>query len=396
VRLEYVHHVSRLWSLVRRYGFDFLIVITALESALAVALAGDSADAPRTRSWFAAPAAAFIVLPLLARRRFPFAAPAFVWLLGATVSFADGRLVVFNGGTFAAGLAAALLLGQLADDLQARLGLAVVIGGSAIVVYNDPTHAAGEFIFTSLLVAISWLVGFALRERAQQAEAAEGRARQAELEREARARVAVAEERARIARELHDVVAHAMSVMVLQVGAVRHRLPAQLAEDRDALEGVEQAGRRALAEMRRLLGAMRREDDELDLAPQPSLASLDALLEQVRRAGLPVHVHVEGKPVALPTAIDLSAYRVIQEGLTNALKYARATRADVTVHYAPDTLELEVRDDGNGGGTGDGGGYGLLGIRERVKIYGGDMTAGPAPDRGFILRTRLPLEREGR
>jgi signal transduction histidine kinase len=135
---------------------------------------------------------------------------------------------------------------------------------------------------------------------------------------------------------------------------------------------------------------MRRDDDGLELAPQPSLANLDALVEQVRRAGLAVDVHVEGDPVSLPTALDLSAYRIVQEGLTNTLKHARATHADVTVRYAPDSVRLEVRDDGVGGAAA-GAGHGLLGIRERVKIYGGDMTAEPAPGRGFVLRTRLPL-----
>jgi signal transduction histidine kinase len=383
--------VNRLWSLARRHGVDALIVLAALESALAVAFAGDSANAPQSSPWFAVPAVALVILPLLARRRFSFAAPAFVWLLAAAFSFVDGRLLVFNGATYAAGLVAALLLGNLEDEVQSRLGLAIAVGGVAIVIYNDPSHAAGDFLFVAILVAIAWLAGYALRERAKRAEAAEGRARQAELERETAARIAVAEERARIARELHDVVAHALSVMVLQVGAVRHGLPGQLEEDKDALEDVERAGRKALAEMRRLLGAMRREGDELDLAPQPSLASLDALLDQVRRAGLSVDVRVEGEPVALPAALDLSAYRIVQEGLTNTLKHARATRADVTVHYAPDAVELEVRDDGVGGTTTDGAGHGLLGIRERVKIYGGDMTAQPNPDRGFVLRTRLPL-----
>jgi signal transduction histidine kinase len=388
--------VKSLWSLARRHVFDALIVIAALESALAVAFAGDASDAPQVSLWLAVPAVAVIPLPLLARRSHAFAAPAFVWLLGAAASFVDGRLVVFNGAPLAAGLAAALLLGQLADARQAQAGLAVAVGGTVVVVYNDPTHTAGEFVFTAILVAIAWLAGYALRERSQQAEAAEVRARQAELEREAAARVAVAEERARIARELHDVVAHAMSVMVMHVGAVRHRLPRELAEDREALGDVERAGRQALAEMRRLLGAMRRVDDEAELAPQPSLAGLESLLEQVRRAGLPVDMHVEGEPVPLPAAIDLSAYRIVQEGLTNALKHARASRADVTVRYARDAVELEVRDDGDGAASADGGGHGLVGIRERVKIYGGDMTAGPTPDRGFILRTRLPLGSDGR
>src|SRR5439155_21225888 len=155
------------------------------------------------------------------------------------------------------------------------------------------------------------------------------RATQAERERDAAARIAVAEERARIARELHDIVAHAVSVMVLQVGAVRHKLPDALAEDREALTGVEQAGRTALAEMRRLLAAMRRDGDEAELTPQPGLDGLDSLVEKVSRAGLPVRLHVDGERYPLPAAIDLSAYRIVQEGLTNALKHARASNADV-------------------------------------------------------------------
>ena len=202
----------------------------------------------------------------------------------------------------------------------------------------------------------------------------------------------MAEERARIARELHDIVAHAVSVMVLQVGAVRHKLPDMLAEDRDALRSVERAGRTALAEMRRLLGAMRRDGDGLELMPQPGLDGLDSLLDEIGRAGLPVELHVDGERFPLPRAIDLSAYRIVQEGLTNALKHARASHADVTVRYAPDELEIEVRDDGDGAATSDGLGYGLVGVRERVKIYGGEMSAGAATGGGFILSTRLPIE----
>jgi signal transduction histidine kinase len=239
--------------------------------------------------------------------------------------------------------------------------------------------------------AIAWVAGFALRERAEQAEAAETRATLAERERDAAARIAVAEERARIARELHDIVAHAVSVMVLQVGAVRHKLPDELAEDRDALNGVERAGRTALAEMRRLLAAMRREGEEAELLPQPGLDELDSLLEEIGRAGLPVELHVDGEPFPLPPGIDLSAYRIVQEGLTNALKHAHATTADVTVRYRPNALQLEIRDDGVGNATSDGLGHGLVGIRERVKIYGGEMTTGTENGRGFVLSTRLPL-----
>jgi len=382
--------VSRLWPLARRYGFDAMIVVVALENAVAAAVAGG--DAPRTTRWFTVPASAAIVLVLLARRRFPFAAPASVWLMGAALSFIDGRLATFNGATLAAGLAAALLLGNLPDSVEARLGLIIGLAGAAVVVENKPGHQAEEFIFIPVLVAIAWLAGFALHERSEQTEAAEGRARQAEQEREAMAHIAVAEERARIARELHDIVAHSLSVMVLQAGAVRHRLAGDLAEDKSALEEVEEAGRQALAEMRRLLGVMRRDDDERDLTPQPSLASVDTLVDQISGAGLPVHLHVEGEPIALPTGIELSAYRIIQEGLTNALKHGRASRADVTLRYIRDALEVEVCDDGQGRATTDGAGYGLLGIQERVKIYGGTMTAETAPGRGFALKTRLPLE----
>jgi signal transduction histidine kinase len=239
--------------------------------------------------------------------------------------------------------------------------------------------------------AISWVAGLAVRERAEQAEAAEVRATEAERERDVAARIAVAEERARIARELHDIVAHAVSVMVLQVGAVRHKLPGKLAEDRDALRGAERAGRAALADMRRLLAVMRRDGDRVELTPQPGLDGLDSLVRDIGCAGLPVELHVDGEAFPLPRGIDLSAYRIVQEGLTNALKHAHASHADVIIHYARDEVHIEVRDSGDGAVPSNGHGHGLIGIRERVKLYGGEMTAGPANGGGFVLSTRLPL-----
>ena len=387
--------MTRLWLFARAYGLDALIAIAAAEGALEVALRNDPPREPHTPLWFSVPAIALVVLPLLGRRRFPFAAPASVWLLAAAISFVDGRVVPFAAIATVAGIAAASLLGNLRDAVQARLGLAIVLSGAAIVVYNDPDHDAGDLIFIPLLFAIGWLAGFAMRERAEQAEAAEVRAAHAEREREAAARIAVAEERARIARELHDIVAHAVSVMVLQVGAVRHKLGDTPPENREALESVEQTGRTALAEMRRLLGAMRRDGDDLALAPQPGLANLGAVLEQVGRAGLPVRLHLEGEPYPLPHALDVSAYRIVQEGLTNALKHARASQADVTVRYRQDELYIEVRDNGDGALPDDGHGHGLVGVRERVKIYGGEMTADTASDGGFVLSTRLPLRGYG-
>lgn len=383
--------MSSLWSRARRYGFDALILIAAVEATLVLILRHDSPDAPRTTLWFVVPATAFFMLPLFWRRRFPFAVPFSVWLLGPMLSFVDGRLVPFTPSISVAGLVAAFLLGNLRSAVQAWVGLGAVVGGAAIVVYNEPSHAAAELFFVPLLFSVGWLAGYALRERADQAEVAEGRAAQAERERDAAARIAVAEERARIARELHDIVAHAVSVMVLQVGAVRHKLPDDLAEESDALRGVEQAGRTALAEMRRLLAAMRREGEDAELTPQPGIDALGGLLEEVARAGLPARLHVDGEPFPLPRAVDLSAYRIVQEGLTNALKHSGAQNADVTVSYGPDELQIEVRDDGSGAPTTDGLGHGLVGVRERVKIYGGEMSAGTAAGGGFVLSTRLPL-----
>ena len=265
---------------------------------------------------------------------------------------------------------------------------------AAIVLYNLPTHSIGQLVFYPLLFGVCWLAGFALHERAEQAEAAEARATQAEREREVAARIAVAEERARIARELHDVVAHSVSVMVLQVGAVRHKLPDALEEDRNALRHVERTGRSALAEMRRLLGAMRSNGEGRVRATarygQPRLAARGG------RAGRSSGRAPRGRRrFPLPRAIDLSAYRIVQEGLTNALKHAHATRGDVTLGYAPEELRIEVRDDGRGASTRDGRGHGLVGVRERVKIYGGEMTASTAPEGGFVLSARLPIEGNG-
>jgi signal transduction histidine kinase len=292
-------------------------------------------------------------------------------------------------------MATAFLLGNLRDALKARAGLAVVLVGAATIIYHLPGHSAAEQLFIPLVFGVSWLAGFALRERAEEAEAAEARAAAAERDRDAAARIAVAEERARIARELHDVVAHAVSVMVLQVGAVRHKLPDELEEDSEALRHVEQTGRTALTEMRRLLSAMRRDGDGVELLPQPGLEHVDTLLDEVGRAGLPVRLHVEGERFQLPRALDLSAYRIVQEGLTNALKHSGATRADVTLHYSPDELRIEVRDDGRGTSGTDGVGHGLVGIRERVKIYRGEMSAGTMPEGGFLLDACLPLGEDG-
>ena len=390
--MRYLQRMSRLEGLARTYWVDALIALLVIAGTLELVVARNAPNDPPPDLWVSMLLLAVLVAPIFARRRFPFGAPAAYWVLAAAITFYDGSLIPFIGSLGVVGLATAFMLGNLRNGLKAGIGLAVVTVGIVTVVYNIPgTTTTSNFVFITLRFVVAWLAGYALRERAEQAEAAEQRAIQAERDREAAARVAVAEERARIARELHDIVAHAVSVMVLQVGAVSHRLPDSLAEDRDALKSVERAGRTALTEMRRLLSAMRHDGEEAELVPQPGLDGLDALLEEVGRAGLPAKLHVDGQPFALPRGIDLSAYRIVQEGLTNALKHAHASDADVIVRYRPDELEIEVRDNGQGSATNDGQGHGLVGVRERVKIYGGEMSAGTSTDGGFVLSTRLPV-----
>ena len=391
--MEYVQRVSGIRGLVRSYWYDALIVALGIEALLELIIGRDNPSSARTL-WFALPAITVLVLPILGRRRFPFLALASYWVLAAGITFIDWRPVPFAVSLVPVGLSVAFLLGNLRDAPKAIVGLVVIVTCMAALVHEIPGHSTAELVFIPIEFAIAWVAGFALRERSEQAAAAELRAELAERERDAAARVAVAEERARIARELHDIVAHAVSVMVLQVGAVRHKLPDELAEDRDALTGVERAGRTALTDMRRLLAAMRSDDDGAELSPQPGLDRLKTLVEEVGRAGLPVRVHVDGEPFPLPRGIDLSGYRILQEALTNALKHARATVADVTLRYQPNELQLEVRDDGIGNAPSDGLGHGLVGIRERVKIYGGEMSAGAANEGGFVLNTRLPLSAE--
>ena len=385
--------MERLGPRARRFALEILSVIVAAESAAEIALRHRSQHQPHPSAWFSVPAVVLVVLPLLARRRFPFCAPAAVWLVATAASFVDGRLVVMPASAVIAGMVAAFLLGDLGDGLQARLGLAIVICGAGIVTDNNPGHVRGDLIFSPLLFAIVWGAGFAQQQRVQHAEAAERRAVHAEDEREAAARVATAEERARIARELHDTIAHAVSVMVLQVGAVRHRLPEAHREQRNALRDVEQAGRTALTDMRHLLDAMREDGEGVELAPQPGLERLDGLIEDVERAGLPVRLRVTGDRFALPGGLDVSAYRIVQEGLTNALKHANATEAVVTLHYAPDQLSIEVRDNGQGTIHANGSGHGLVGIRERVRLYDGEMATSTPEGGGFLLSTRLALTR---
>ena len=383
--------MKRLWPFARRYWFDGVILAIAGIGITGAILGRGHEIGPEGPLWFDVLALLAIVLPLLARRRFPFGAPAAMGLAAAATSFVDKTVVPVDAVTFIVGCAALFLVGSLRDRAQAVAGLAVAEGVLAVVVYNGPGTHVGDFVVASIIFGIVWAIAFGVGRKSVEADEAKERAARAELEREQRAHVAVADERARIARELHDVVGHSVSVMTVQASAVRRLLRPEQERERQALLIVEQTGREALAEMRRMVGVLRRPEEAPALAPQPSLEHLEKLIESAREAGLPVDLRVEGEAVQLPAGVDLTAYRLLQEGLTNALKHAEASCAEVVVNYAEGHIELTVRDDGRGVGNGDGGGHGLVGMRERVSVYGGELDAGPRPGGGYRLRARLPL-----
>jgi signal transduction histidine kinase len=390
-RSEYLQTVKLLWRLSSRYWFDVLI-LAGIGMGIAIVVHDHGTfDGPYRSLWLDVPLVVAIVAPLLARRRFPFGAPATVVLAVIATTLVDDRLVPNNFITFLAGISAVFLMALLRDWRQAVAGLAIVFGAEGFVARTDPNGGIGDFFSSSLVFGVVWIVGFSLGRKFEEGEEAKERAARAEREREERARAAVAEERARIARELHDVVGHSVSVMTVQASGVRRLLRPDQDREREALLVVERTGREALAEMRRMVGVLRRPEEAPALAPQPSLDHLNRLVEQAREAGLPVELHVEGQAIQLPAGVDLTAYRLVQEGLTNVVKHAQATRAEVLVNYGDGYLEVTVKDNGQGVGNGDGGGHGLVGMRERVSVYGGDLDAGPQPGGGYRLRAKLPL-----
>jgi signal transduction histidine kinase len=335
-------------------------------------------------------------LPLVARRRFPGT------VLG--ISVVSGLAVAALGMPEILGIAILVAVYSVAaygDRWVSLAGLAVAEVGSAAVQLTPGRFQTPTVVSNALVFGAAWLLGhFVGRRRAYTARLEQT----AELERTRaeQARRAVAEERLRLARELHDVVAHSISVIAVQSGVGAHVAKTQPEEAAKALAAIEATSRAALTELRRLLGVLRQEDEpQGDLAPVPGLADLDGLLAEVAKAGLAVRLQVEGRPAPLPAGVDLSAYRIVQEALTNVVKHAGPARAQVTIRYRDHEVMVEVIDDGRGvaAPTGDGRarvGHGLIGMRERVAVFGGDLEAGPRSDGGFRVAARLPLAAERR
>jgi signal transduction histidine kinase len=330
-------------------------------------------------------------LPWLVRRRWPLGAPLVVCAALALLALVAGSDADRLTLPFLAALGTAVAFGSLPDRRQAVAGWSAII--AAALVFDHQTGGLAEFFWTALIFSLAWVFGLALGTRTEQARVLRARVAEAEHERAQAAAQATAEERARIARELHDVVAHSVSVMVVQTSGVRRLLNDEQHRERDALLSVEQIGRQALTEMRRMLGVMRTSEDQpaAALAPQPGLQHLDRLIAQVEEAGLPVTLRVEGERRGLSPGVDLSAYRIVQEGLTNVLKHSKGAHADVLVRFDESAVRLEISDDGTAP-AGDGNGHGLVGMRERVALYGGTLEAGPRDGGGFVLRAELPVE----
>lgn len=334
-------------------------------------------------------------LPIAFRRVRPVA------VLGVVVAaFVLDRMLDYPSSTAAVGVAFAFhsLGSQLPRKRSLQIGLpviAVLVAFTAMGARYVESVSVGTVIILLIATLVPLLLGREVNERRRYLTELEERAVRLEHDREQQARRAVREERTRIARELHDVVAHEMTVMTVQAAAARRVISKDPDQASEALTAIESAGHDALAEMRRLLGLLRHEDGEGDLLPQPGLGRLSGLMEQMEESGLPTSLVIEGDATVLPAGIDLSAYRIIQESLTNSLKHGGPhTKAAVRVVYEPDQIFVEVEDDGRGSaadpGTNGGAGHGLVGMRERIAMLDGSLTAGPRPGGGFMVRATIP------
>jgi signal transduction histidine kinase len=351
---------------------DYAIPIAVGSFLVLVALDPEAHDLPEGLQLLAILFAVVQGVALWWRRRRPEPVTAVVLAAGLGYHLVIPSITLPIAGYFA--------VGSLAAARPPRVSLVGLAGLEALAALNFFTGLVEDAFFTIGLAIGAWGLGEAVRNR------------QAAIREESRS--AVSEEQARIARELHDVIAHSVSVIVVQAAAASDVFDTRPDQARTALRSIEQAGRDALVELRRLLSGVRPGDEPDAVGPQPGLARLDELAEPLRAGGLEVVVRREGPESPLPAGVDLSAFRIVQEALTNTLRHASATRAEVTVRYDSNAVEVDVRDDGRAapGDDGEAGGHGLVGMRERASLLGGTLAAGPLSSGGYRVHARLPLE----
>jgi signal transduction histidine kinase len=335
------------------------------------------------------------IAPILTHRRFPRASVAVC--LSAIAIYAAGRYVAYPG------FAIFVLTFDIALHSEERVSVPTLFASGVVIgvaVDLQPAKVAvlATYVASEIFVGGAWLIGWNLRRRRARWAELQARTERLEREREEEARKAVAEERLRIARELHDVIAHSMSVIAVQSAVGNHVIDTQPAQARQALAAIEATSRSALTEMRRLLGVLRQAGEPRgSLTPAPGLADLASLVTQVQDAGLRVWINVEGQRESVPPGIDLSAYRVVQEALTNVIKHAGAAAATVTIRYRNDSVTVEIANQGPAAPgvhvppPRTGSGHGIIGMRERVAVFGGEFAAGPGPDGGFRVRACFPI-----
>jgi signal transduction histidine kinase len=365
-----------------------LATVLAATGLVEVATSDDLGSRP-----VAVAAVLFSTLPVAVRRRAPLESLA----VAAAAFAAQGVAGASLTQAFAPVVGLLILVYSTANRLsgvRSALGVPVAVAGLWTAIYAESRrdlvdHYPSEYLATALFATAVWMFGYAMRGRARRIAGLEVETVRLAHEREERARAAVAAERARIARDLHDVVAHNVSVMVVQAAAAEHVLARDPERARAPLLAIQETGNQALTEMRRLLGILRA-DEAASTGRQPGLAGIEALAAEFREAGLPVRLSVEGDRATVPAGVDLAAYRIVEEALTNALKHAGGAPTSVSVRHVDGAVELEITDEGPGPSAGSGG-HGLIGMEERAALYGGTFAAGPREGGGFSVWARLPL-----
>jgi signal transduction histidine kinase len=373
--------------------FDWLLAAAFVVSGIVSAYTTDGLVGP---AWLTALLAATSGVAAFIRRTRPLTAIV-VWAAGIVVMAAWATPPEKIGGLFFGLLLLTYVAGSRVPGPRALIAPPVVlVAVTAVALTSEGPFVFGDILFPTFFGVLFWLAGRVVRSRIELTAELHEAALVAHEQREADAARAVAEERRRIAREMHDVVAHSVSTMVIQAGGARRILARDPGRAVEAAKLIERTGRDALAEMRHLLGVLHAGEDLAELAPQPTLDGLQALVERSGAAGLPVQLRIEGERRELPSGLDLAAYRVVQEALTNALKHGGGS-ADVLVRFGEDALCLEIADAGHATGDAprvEGGGHGLVGMRERVRVFGGELHAGPRADGGYVVAARLPLQDE--